>query len=163
MPLRRSNGAFNCRRALSACATALLVLLGPALGMVAASAVEVPDAVRSVGIVETGSTVYGSMRVELDWMVPDGSRTGDTFTVGLPAKVKAPDGFRFPIKDAAGEVVAWGQVHGSAVVFTLTPYAESHDGVSGAAWLEVKWNQKLVTPGTTEEVVFTVEDKTYRD
>lgn len=163
MPLRRSHGAFNCRRALSACATALLVLLGPALGMVAASAVEVPDAVRSVGIVETGSTVYGSMRVELDWMVPDGSRTGDTFTVGLPAKVKAPDGFRFPIKDAAGEVVAWGQVHGSAVVFTLTPYAESHDGVSGAAWLEVKWNQKLVTPGTTEEVVFTVEDKTYRD
>lgn len=163
MSLRRHTVAVVGRRTLSALVTGLIVILGPALGMVRAVAVEVPEAVRSVQIVETGTTVYGSMRLSLGWRVPDGSQAGDTFTVGLPTKVKAPDGFRFPIKDAAGEVVAWGQVHGSAVVFTLTPYAESHDGVSGTAWLELRWNQKLVSPGSTEEVVFTVGDKTYRD
>ena len=134
---RRHTGVVVGRRVVSAWVTALLVILGPALGMLRALATEIPDAVTNVQIVESGSTLYGSMHLSLDWTVPDGTKAGDTFTIGLPPQIEAPDGFRFPIKDAAGKVVAWGEVQGGKVVFTMTKFAETHDGVSGTAWLEV--------------------------
>lgn len=144
---------------MSAIAT---VLVGGAFGERAAAA-EIPDAVTGIRIVEAGTNVSGSLTMELDWTVPDGTKAGDTFVVQLPPELLAEPGATFEVTGPGGEVVATAEVVGDTVVYTMTAFAEEHEDVSGTAWLTLQWDTTQVSPGSTYDLTFTVGTTTYVD
>jgi hypothetical protein len=160
------SGIWVCRpfRALFAALLAIVAVLGgAAFGALRATASEIPDAVTDVRIVESGTSLSGSLTMELDWTVPSGTKAGDTFVVQLPPELQAEAGATFDVTGPGGEVVATAMVVGDTVVYTMTAYAEEHEDVTGTAWLNLEWDTTVVDPGSTYDVTFSVGTTTFVD
>lgn len=145
----------------AACA---LLLTAGATGvfMASADAATVPGAVTSVRIDETTAATWSQMKLFIDWKVPDGTAAGDTFTVGLPSQLTATNGMTFDLLDPAGNVVAKASVSNGVITFTMTDYAQTHVGVSGSAWLWVKFSE-TVQDGENVTLTFPVGAETFTD
>ncbi|MDO7882571.1 SdrD B-like domain-containing protein [Salinibacterium soli] len=155
VPPRRS-AARTLVRPLAALAAALAIVAAALLPTAAASAAEIPGAIHSV---TTDKTSYGyteRLKLTFDWSVPDTAVAGDTFTLALPPELKAVSLAKFALLAADGSVVANAQWSGNAVVFTLTDYADTHDGVGGSGFLTVQWDHTQ-TPETSAPIVLEFE------
>lgn len=141
---------------------ALLLTVSFGVAGVAADAAVIPDAITDVRIEETRIDRWHQFKLHLDWSVPDGSQAGDMFTLGLPAELEATDGTRFALRAPEGQVVANAVIDGDVVTFTLTPYAQTHDGVHGAAWFWVRFAPG-VEYGDELDLEFRVENTVFRD
>jgi hypothetical protein len=132
------------------------VLAALALALVparSASAAALPGAITSVS---TDKTSYGyNDRVSLTfgWAVPDSATAGDTFTLDLPDELKALSLAKFSLTAPDGSDVADAVWHGKQVVFTLTPYVDSHDSVSGSGFVTVQWDHSVVDKETAPIVL----------
>ncbi|MFV0306187.1 MAG: SdrD B-like domain-containing protein, partial [Desertimonas sp.] len=123
--------------------------------------------ISNVRIVEESTGPYSTMRIELDWAVPDSAVGGDNFTLTLPTNLRV-QAFSFPLRDAAGNVVANATVTpgpngGGEVDFVLTDYANTHNNVGGTAFFQSRWNQSEIVPGTTESVTFVSGEARWTD
>lgn len=138
------------RRMLAAIAVAALAAVVPAVAA-PASAAEVPGAITGV---TTEKSSYGySERIRLDftWAVPDSASAGDSFSLDLPDELEAATLARFQLLAPDGSIVAVAEWHGKSVDFTLTDYADSHDGVGGSGFVTVRWDHEHV-PVTSQPI-----------
>ncbi|WP_040155801.1 Ig-like domain-containing protein [Mobilicoccus massiliensis] len=147
---------------LRASSALALVAAGLGLGLSAADASTVPGAVTDVRIEERAAATWSQLKLHLDWRVPDGTSSGDTFVLTLPQELRATDGTRFRLRDKAGATVAEASVTGRRVTFTMTDYARSHTGVHGSAWFWVEFADG-VAPGDSLDLRFDVDSVVFRD
>ena len=60
-----------------------------------AGAAEVVDAVTRIVVTEEPANIFADIEFEVEWSVPNGSSSGDFFTVELPSALVAPESFAF--------------------------------------------------------------------
>lgn len=145
--------------------TALLfALCGLALlfmPLVAGNASVVPGAVTGVKVEQTTVGKYQAVIVDIKFAIPAGAKTGDTFSVKLPASLNSQNQ-TFPVLAPDGSVVANAVVKNGVVTFTLTDYVEKFDHVVGSAKLQGHFNQGLIHPGGND-LAFTSGGKTFHN
>lgn len=128
----------------------------------AANAADLPNVISNVSVVEDAAAPSSQVRIDLDWSVPDSARSGDTFTLTLPPEL-ARYTTSFDLKAPDGSVVAHATVSASGVVtFTLTSYVDTHDNVSGTAFLHATFEVDQPA-GTAVVLDFTTNGATYTD
>lgn len=121
-----------------------------------ASAAVIDGAVINIQTTPTNPGIYDPVRTTIDWRVPNGTRSGDTFTVELPAAlVSFPPGF--DLLTPGGVVVATVVIAGDPAVatFTMTDFAENNRGVTGDAFVESSLRD-LSLAGTEIDLSYTV-------
>ena len=134
--------------AASVVAAALTILSSPA------SAKVISGAITGVAVTPTNPGIYDPLTVQTSWCVPDGSQAGDTFTLTLPPQL-TPYTSGFPVKDAAGDVVANAVIANGVVTFTLTDFAQTHNNVCGTAFFNEAINQDDVVANQPNVLTFT--------
>ena len=156
---RRSGG----RRPYPPLVTGLIVIPARPLGMVRAVAVEVPEAVRERADRRDRHHRLRFDGLSLGWRVRTALRpaTPSLWVSRRRSRLRTASGSRS--RDAAGEVVAWGQVHGSrrglhAHAIRRVARRRLWYRMAGAAVEPESWSVR-----GRRRVVFTVGDKTYRD
>lgn len=97
-------------------------------------------AITSASVVQTTAAQNTNVDINVAWVVPDGTKAGDTFTLTLqPAAFwDSIVSSAFDLKDASGNVVAKATISGKVVTFTMTAYAENHINVKGTAKFQAK-------------------------
>lgn len=119
----------------------------------AAFAAEISGAITAISISPTTVANGEGTTVNLNWSVPNGSKSGDTFTLGLPPEFMAmTDGFE--LRDAQGNLVAVATVSSGVVTFTLTDFVNSHTAVHGTAFFGATFTTSAPS-GTTVTTNFT--------
>jgi hypothetical protein len=127
-----------------------------------ASAAEIDGAITGVNIVENSAGPYQAMQLDLTWAVPDSATQGDTFTLELPPELRSVTaGFNLLAPD--GSVVAVAKVVGTLVTFTLTDYADTHNGVHGGAEFAVRWNLANTPASGPVSLDFTTSTRVFHD
>jgi uncharacterized surface anchored protein len=160
----RTNVTVLPRRVAVAAIAALVALiwaLGAAHGS-SANAATIDGAITSVDIVQTSAGPLDSMKLELNWSVPDSAQPGDSFTLTLPPELKtSTTGFNLLAPD--GSIVAKAVVVNGVVTFTVTDYVDTHDAVHGSAFFFVKWDLTQVPQTGPVTLDFKTSGKTYTD
>ncbi len=134
---------------------ALTILSGPA------SAKVITGAITGVTVTPTNPVKSQALTITTAWCVPDGSQTGDTFTLQLPSQL-IPYTSGFPLKDAAGDIVANAVVSNGVVTFTLTAFVQSHTNVCGSAYFSMGMRQSAITVDQPNEFDFTAGSTVFK-
>lgn len=151
------------RTAIGLLALASGALLAGGLAAAPASAAVLPDAITDVNVTPTDPALGTQVRTEIAWCVPDGTLSGDTFSLELSEYLRdLPSGFQLtdpadPTKVVADAVVDDGPP--SIVTFTMTDYAETHTDVCGSAYLQSGFSDSLEA-GVEVPFTFTDDDGT---
>lgn len=151
--------------ALAVAAFAVCWLVGGFLSPHAAAA-EIDGAITNVTLTPPAAGPGDPIRVDVDWAVPDSAGAGDTFTLTLPPQLTSLT-TSFDLTAPGGAVLAHATVVNGVVTFTLTDYADTHNGLHGDAFFSVKWNTTTTTTtgpisldfGTTTTVFHRTEIK----
>lgn len=115
--------------AFAVVATAFALVMGT-LFAPAAHAAEV-DVITGVSSPAEEYLAGTSFKVSVDFAVPDGAQSGDTFTLNLSDKV-AGQNSSYSIYDANGEAIAECTTTDLANECTLTDYVDTHADVKGS-------------------------------
>lgn len=115
--------------------------------------------ITSASLTETGSgdpathvDQWTGLTYKAAFSLPDNTVSkGDTTTISLPEQLMLQHAVDFPIKDAAGDVIATAHAAQGSNMLTLTftDFAESHSGVKGSLHVAVKINQDKARSGET--------------
>jgi hypothetical protein len=146
-------------------AVAVVLVLAGALGLhrgAVANAAVIDGAITSVSVEQTQASAHESMRVNVDWAVPDSARSGDTFTLQLPQELQAVSR-SFKLLAPDGTVVATAVENNGVVTFTLTSYADTHSAITGTAFFTVRWDLDHVTTQGPIPLSFTAGTKVFHD
>jgi hypothetical protein len=160
--MRYSSDAISTsgrRRRVAAAIGVALALIGLAFRAPTAGAALISGAITNV-VVNPPAGAGGGLRVDESWCVPDGTKSGDTFTQTLPDQLGGfPAGFE--LTDASGQLVATAAISPTKptrVTFTMTAYAETHQHVCGTAHFTGYAAQRYA--GTDQTLVTTNDDGT---
>ena len=123
-----------------------------------AAAEEIPGAITSVSFEKESFGYNERIRLNFDWAVPNTAVAGDTFSLSLPAELKADNRAKFRMFSPEGDVVALSEWHGTTVIFTLTDYVEHNDNVAGSGFVAVRWEHSNV-PETSAPITMVIEGK----
>ena len=101
------------------------------------------------GVSVTPQEVYvgEQFSVEVDFRVPSGAQSGDTFTVNIPTDYVTGRAGTIAVTDATNNVIANCTVTDSSAVCQYTDYVDTHSNVSGTARLVVIANNPNETNG----------------
>jgi LPXTG-motif cell wall-anchored protein len=116
----------------------------------------IPNPVTSITTTPPNPQLSDTVRTDVQWCVPDGTKAGDTFEIALPAElVRWPRGF--DLRDPSGLLVATASIAGqpATATFTFTDFVNSHVNVCGKAFFESRLASSLV-PGTTYVLTYVV-------
>lgn len=142
---------------------ALAMVLASFVGVRAAQADVLEDAVTSVQIREESADRYAMVHVDIEWTVPNGTQEGDTFTVELPPILEIAAGLTAELKVPGTDiVVANAAVVDGQLVVTMTSFAEEHENVRGSVWVEARFSSEAVV-GETNDVEFVIGTDTFQD
>ena len=131
--------------------------------VVSARSTNMPDAVTDIAVTPTTPEQGAQVTTTLEFTVPVGTVTGDSFTVQLSPRLKdLPE--MFPVTDLdTGEVVANAVVvkgsgaAGARLVVTFTDFVETHEDVSGSAFIESAFDSVTTPSDTTSPFTSVVE------
>ena len=127
-----------------------------------ADAAVLDGAITSVSVQEDEVDWWNTMRVDMNWSVPDSAASGDTFTLNLPPELY-PLTTGFDLLDSQNRVVAHATVSGGVATFELTSYADTFNSVSGNAYFYAQWNHSVVTVAGPVDLQFVTSTVTYTD
>ncbi len=117
-------------------------ILSPA---VAAHAAEIPGAIANVRTSATEVEHGQSFRLDFDWVVPDHTPSGDTFSLELPPELENANTAKISLLAPGGEIVAEGVWSGRTAVFTLKEYVDAHPfSISGSGWFLARLDRDAV-------------------
>jgi LPXTG-motif cell wall-anchored protein len=110
------------------------------------NAAEIIDVITDVDVTPTNPKIGESVRTDIDWCIPNGTKAGDTFTLTLSEYLRGlPTGFE--LRDGAGgPIVATASISTTTpalITFTMTAYAESHINVCGSAFIRSGFSNSL--------------------
>lgn len=140
------------RRGRIAALAAAALLVG-VVGPTAALAVPISGAIVDVSV--TPGPILNGQQVTttINWCVPDGTRSGDTFTLQLSEHLRAvPPAFTLtdgPGGPVVANVVVTGSVPDQVANFTMSSYAETAHNVCGSAYLRTDTSNQM-TPGSVD-------------
>lgn len=127
---------------------AVVVAATMSIGAIAApaSAAEITGVITDVDVSPTDPKIGESVRTDIDWCIPNGTKAGDTFTLTLSEYLRGlPTGFE--LRDGVGgPVVATASISTTSpalITFTMTAYAESHINVCGSAFIQSGFDNSL--------------------
>ncbi|MDP9091645.1 MAG: Ig-like domain-containing protein [Actinomycetota bacterium] len=95
--------------------------------------------------------------VDVAWCIPNGSRAGDTVTLGMPTALRPLAG-SFSVTDAQGNEVASASVADNAVTLAATGYVAIHSGVCGRMTFAASIVFTAITVNQPNRIIFTSGD-----
>lgn len=105
---------------------------------------------------------WQTFRLNADFTLPDSQvKAGDTTKVKIPNEIEFLAPFAFSVTDAEGNIVANGVADPNTKTLTLTytDYVETHSGVSGNFYFNVRVDTNKVTTRTEIPLNIDVEGK----
>ncbi|BDZ49041.1 hypothetical protein GCM10025867_12820 [Frondihabitans sucicola] len=126
-----------------------------------AQAAPITGAITDVRIAPTDPRLGAQLTTEIDWRVPNGTQSGDTFTLTLPSNLRnLPQGFALVDPDG-GAVVAnavLSQTMPAVITFTMTDYASTHFDTHGTAFVTSNFSASSTPAGVTTPLTYTSGD-----
>lgn len=148
------------RRAIGLLVTGLLVG-GAAFGAaLPASGAVVDGVITSITVREDEVGVLSRVTTDIEWCAPDGTASGDTVTVQLPAQLRSWPA-SFPLHDPQGDVVADAVIVDRLMTLTFSDYVDAHENVCGSAFVAATMGSY---GDSTQTLVYTVNERdVFRD
>ncbi len=144
----------RCSAVCASLAALALIVVGVTVGAPGASAATIAGAIKNVTVTPTDPTLTSLMKTDLSWCIPDGSHTGDTFSLTLPDQLTSfPPGF--PLLAPDGSVVATAVVVNHVATFTLSNYVTTHQNVCGDAFFTSRLDANKIGPGDSTTLTYT--------
>lgn len=150
------------RQVGAALAAAALVVGAMTLGLAApAHAATVTGAITNVAVTPTTPKQGGQLTTDIDWKVPDGTQSGDTFQLTLSsALTNLPSDFalRDPATNAVVANAVLSQTDPAVITFTLTDYASTHYATHGTAYVTSTFSATAAPSGVPTPITSTTGD-----
>ena len=146
------------RKVLASFLVSLMFITGLATPLGAA---EITNAITDVNVTTPSTSIFGTVDFEVDFCVPNGSVSGDFFTLTVPPELNAGAVTPFDLNDGAGNTIAVVTHSNGVLTFTLQPFVNGLNNICGTAFIRASVNQSVAMAGATNDLPFMTASATF--